>query len=505
MKKRKATFLTFLTSIFNSVIISFLGLIYNQKIIDIYGSNVNGLISAFVQFVSAFTIIEGGFSTAATVAMYRMVANKNLAGINNILWTVKKKYHRFGIISFLLSMTGGLFYLQFIDSPFSNGEAVTLLMITAVSITGSLAYLSAYNVIYNGYNCQYRINFFALISKIIAWTVSIILIINHYNIVIVYLANSSNIIFNVMICEIDLCFVNRLKPKQGKYDVSLIKGSRDAFIQKIANTVFTSTDLVLISTCVGLAEASVYNVYFLLYSAVNRILISFLLAPLNSFGHFYNEGNVQEFNRLFSAYQKIVMLFGTSILAVAGISSVGFVKVYTKNITDINYIIPSLAVLFFAQFFFILINQPYGMYLNISGNFEKQNIQCILAAVINLAVSIIGMYVYGIQGIILGSIIGAVIICSMNFFQLLQFDSVLSKKNLGEIIINFFIGSVLILIFLYVFKIFPSNYYIWLVISFFEFICTVFLVCLVNIVISKDDTIEAIKIVWHILKQRVNR
>ena len=72
-KKITASVNTMFISIINSIIIMLLNLIYNKAVITVYGSSVNGLISTLAQFVSLFTIIEGGFTTASIVATYELL------------------------------------------------------------------------------------------------------------------------------------------------------------------------------------------------------------------------------------------------------------------------------------------------------------------------------------------------------------------------------------------------------------------------------------------------
>ena len=90
--KSKSTVLTLAISILNSVLLVLFNLIYNNLVIRYFGSSINGLISTLNQFVSLFSIIEGGFTTAAVVATYEPMVRSDYSRLNSILHTTRRGY-----------------------------------------------------------------------------------------------------------------------------------------------------------------------------------------------------------------------------------------------------------------------------------------------------------------------------------------------------------------------------------------------------------------------------
>lgn len=433
--KKKATMLTLLVSVFNSLLVAVFNLVYNNLIMRNYGSDVNGLISTLTQFVSLFAIIEGGFTTAAVVSVYEPYVNKDYDKLNDILYTTKRVYLRVGTIITAGVLLFGTIYLRFIDSPFSYFRTYSLLIVTVLATSISLCFQSKYSVLLQGANCEYIQVVINLVSKILTWILSIILIVQKADILLIYGINILNVLLTIGLSRY---YERKHFPYityKGKYDKRLIRGTGDVLFQKIANTIFTSTDLVLISSGVSLAAASVYNLYQQVFRSIFNLLASGVQAPFNSLGHLVEEGNREKIDYYFKIYFKVTLIAASIILTVTGSLILNFVGIYTRGITDISYIRSELAFLFFAQYYVQIINRPFGTMLNVTGNFAKQNVQCGVAAVVNLISSVILMIPWGIAGVIIGSFLGTCIILVMNIYQCKELVSGL-KRMIYEIVIN---------------------------------------------------------------------
>lgn len=501
--KKMATILTMLTTTITSVLISVFGLIYNQGILEKYGAEANGLISTLIQFVNIFAILEGGFNTAATVAVYKPYSEKKYDLVNDILYTVKRYFTKIGVIISSGAFAIGIIYICFVDSPYSYLETLILLSITIGGTGINLVFGNKYNTVFNGFNQQYIQNNIMFISKFVTWIVSMLLIMMRQSIIWVYLINSANVVLNAVICKYWVKFKLNQVTFRGNYDKRLIQGTNDVFFQKIANTIFTSTDLVLLSTGMGLVYASIYNVYYQIFNMVSNVVSAFVVSPFNSFGQLINEQNKEKFYQNFLIYFRLVIIVTTSVLMAVTVAILGFVKIYTVNVKDVNYIVPTVAILLFVQMFLINTNRPFGMLLNITKNFKEQNISTILAAILNIVISVIMMKILGIQGIIIGSIVGVSIILFVNIYKCNKYGLI---KDCGKIVwdicLNLAVG---ILGVISVYKYIPyytNNIFIWFIVSIVEFIIVVVIIFIVNMLIEKKQTINAVVFVLNLIKRR---
>lgn len=503
--KFKATVLTMFAAVFNAVILSVFNLIYSRLIIQNYGSSVNGLISTLIQFVSLFTILEGGFSVAAVVASFEPIAQKDFKKVNNILFTITKYFFRIAGIFTLVSLVAGIIYIQFLDPVLSLTKTYSLLIITVLTTTVSFGFVSKYSIVISGDNRGYIKSIMAIFSKTVTWIASVILILTDKSIILVYSLTLLNVIINAVLLRAYERKCYSYATYKGIYQPSLIKGTKDVFFQKIASTIFTSTDLMLISAGISLASASVYNIYNQIFHAVFNLLVSVVEAPFNSFGQIYGNGENDKVDNLFGIFAKITTLMSTILLSVVGMTIISFLTVYTQGIKDTNYIVPSLVLLFYTQYYCQLNNRPYGLILNVAGLFRMQNLQCGLAAVVNLLLSVIAMQFWGINGVIFGSIVGTTIILFMNIYQ--SFKYVVKSGALSDVIwlvLNYLIGLALIIA--------PSirtytltSYAVWVIYGIAYFAIATVVVLFVNITFDRRKTMIAILYMTEKVKMKLKR
>lgn len=480
--KKKATMLTLLVAVFNSVLVAVFNLIYNNLLMRTYGSDVNGLISTLTQFVSLFAIIEGGFATAAVVSVYEPYVAKDYDKLNDILYTTKRVYLRVGTFITVGVLFCGIIYLRFVDSPFSYLRTYSLLFVTVLATSVSLCFQSKYSVLLQGANCEYIQVLISLVSKTVTWILSIVLILEQVDILLIYGINILNVLLNIGFSRYyekkNFSYVTY----QGTYDKSLIKGTGDVLFQKAANTIFTSTDLVLISSGVGLAAASVYNLYQQVFRSIFNLLAAVVQAPFNSLGHLVEEGNREKIDYYFKIYFKVTLLAASVILTVTGSLVLNFVSIYTAGVTDIDYVRNELAFLFFAQYYVQIINRPFGTMLNVTGNFAKQNVQCGAAAVVNLVSSIILMRTWGVAGVIVGSFLGTSVILVMNVYQCKGLVAGL-KRMVFEIVVNVLACVLLIVLSVKIGKV-AESYWEWVLLAIIVFVMEGVALCGINFVLD---------------------
>jgi|GEM_PF-6673837 len=340
-------------------------------------------------------------------------------------------------------------------------------------------------VLQGGDNKEYVQTLLNSIARTTTWIISILMITYECDILLVYTINLINVLFNILLAK---NYEKKHYPfvsYKGQYDKSLIKGTKDVLFQKVANTIFTSTDLILISTFISLSFASVYNLYFQVFKAILVLLSAIAQAPFNSFGQLVkNKSQKAKLSEYFNIYQYIILIASTVLLTITGALVVPFVKVYTLNITDFEYVYPSLSILFFSQIFSQIINRPFGTILNATGNFKMQNIQCGIAAIINIVVSLAFIKPWGINSIIFGSFVGTLVILIMNIYQAHKNVIATSMfRSFKNIFLNYVIGLIIICI-SFKLEITVNNYFELIVLAIIFTISVSILVLTINILID---------------------
>ena len=124
---------------------------------------------------------------------------------------------------------------------------------------------------------------------------------------------------------------------------------------------------------------------------------------------------------IFMKYQFIVINVLFVLLSTAVILIIPFIKIYTRGVTDINYVNWRIALLLVGITFFEVIHIPSGNILNMAGNFRiSRNIQLVSAIVLIISM-IIGSTNFGFYGVLMAVLITAILlavleICYVHIF-----------------------------------------------------------------------------------------
>jgi O-antigen/teichoic acid export membrane protein len=185
-------------------------------------------------------------------------------------------------------------------------------------------------------------------------------------------------------------------------DYSALSQKNSALTHQIAGLVFQNTDVLILTAVCGLKVVSVYSMYKLvvghLYSVIN--------IPFNSISFWLG----QTFNTDKKKFIKMIDMveiglsaftFGCYSVFIALMGS--FIGLYTKGIHDITYVDGKLVILFATIELLTFARLPMLNTINYAGHFKKTLPQTIIETVLNLTVSIISVFWFGIYGVLIGT------------------------------------------------------------------------------------------------------
>lgn len=204
----------------------------------------------------------------------------------------------------------------------------------------------------------------------------------------------------------------------------------------------------------------------------------------------------------FNLYQHLILVMSTIMLTITGVLIIPFVQIYTVGVRDVNYVNEGLAVLFFLQIFMQIINRPFGTILNATGNFRIQNIQCAVAAALNLIVSVVLIPLIGIHSIVLGSVVGTGVILVANICQAYRW---VVKENPFNVIKNILINCILGIMCISIsFKLSlnPTNYIQWVSYAIIVTLVVLVATITVNLLVDNRQTVNVIRYGSRIIKRK---
>jgi O-antigen/teichoic acid export membrane protein len=191
-----------------------------------------------------------------------------------------------------------------------------------------------------------------------------------------------------------------------KFDKNTLEQKWDVMYHKIAGMILDNSPLVLLTILCSLSEVSIYSIYAMIFLAVSQFIDTLSDGMQGFFGRFLAEDNPDRLKRIFGKYE-------TMCLGVIGIGytcallfTIPFMRIYTKNMTDANYIQPMLVVLFVCAGVMIKIRQPATMLIVSAGHFKQTKWRAVAEAVINVSAGVFFVIKLGFTGVLLGAVCG---------------------------------------------------------------------------------------------------
>ena len=229
-------------------------------------------------------------------------------------------------------------------------------------------------------------------------------------------------------------------------DKNLLEQRGAFIIHEVSTAIFYNTDVFIISTFCGLLLSSVYGVYNLVFSALNTLVntanggLGFLLGQNHYKDH-------KKFLLLYETYDTIYTMVVFIIFSIAYILAIPFVALYTRDITDTNYIIPYVPLLFSVINIMSGTRAVASRLITVTGNARKTQGRSLAEAIINLIASLVLVQFFGIYGVLAGTSIAR--LYRMNDMLIFASRHILKRKVIAgykNIFVNglLFIGIVLI-------------------------------------------------------------
>ena len=401
--KRKDVIKNILFGFLHFGVATVLGILIPRLFLTTYGSETNGLVSSVKEIFSYFALLEAGVSGATTQALYSPVARKDHKGVSAVLSATNKFYRRTGAIYAFAVIGLAVVYPLLVktDIPkhiivgiilFSGGIGVIRYFVTAK--------LQALLVV-DGKN--YILTNTGTIANITSDIARILLIYLGANVLLV-----QAMYFCVSLIQVIIIVVYTRKhygwlDLKETPDYQAISQRNSVLIHQIAGLIFNNTDTILLTLFCDLKIVSVYAMYTMIYGMISNIISTISSGMSFARGQAFHTDKKQ-FIKLQETYETYFLAFGFALYTVAYIFIIPFLKLYTKGVTDVNYIDSRLPVLFAV---FQILN--YGRstsrdIISYAGHYKQTQWRAILESVINISVSLICVSRFGIYGVLLGTI-----------------------------------------------------------------------------------------------------
>lgn len=375
-----------------------------RLILTHFGSAYNGITSSITQFISCVALLKSGIGSVTRASLYKPLANHDSYGISEVVNATEQFMRKIAAI-FLVAVIGfAAVYPFLVSDDFGWFFAFSLVLILSISTVAQYYFGLTYQMVLQADQCNYIISIVNICTTVVNTAVSAALILLGCSIHVVKLGSA--LVFVVP----PIFYMNYVRKKY-KIDKtvpankSTISQRWDALGHQIANFINTNTDIMVITVVLGVAEVSVYSIYYMVANAVKKVVTAVSSGMMAAFGNIIAKGEEKILERRFKEYEFLIVFLSTTLFTTTGILLLPFIKIYTSGVTDINYSRESFAILVCIAEYFGCLRLPYQEIIYAAGKFKETKRIAYVEAAINIIISITLVFFVGINGVIIGTII----------------------------------------------------------------------------------------------------
>lgn len=473
-------------SIAQNVVILICGFIIPKLIITTYGSNVNGLINSITQFLAYISLLDTGIGIVIKSKLYKPISKHDKHEIENILSATERFYNTLAKIFLVYIVVLCFVFPMMVSREFDALFTITLLIIISVSTLAEYFFGLTYATFLQADQKNYINSIFRIITTILNAVGVIVLILCGANIFLVKLISSVFFVLRPLLLKLYVKKKYNLNLKNADKDYKL-ENKWDGAIQHIAYVVHTNTDVALLTIFVNTIEVSVYSVYFMVISGIKSFADSLVSGIDATFGDMIAKNEQKQLNDSFNLYESIYLTLITIIFSCTLILIVPFVTIYTRDITDANYIRPTFAFIIVLAEFMHSLRLPYSSITYAAGHFKQTTKGAWVEVFLNIGISIIFIMKMGIIGVAIGTLVAMTVrTIEFNYYS----SKHILKKNflnsISKIVVSIIEVIGLFLIMKNLITLPTDNYLNWILYAIIVFIISTVTTLIINAITHKD-------------------
>ncbi len=406
MSKRNG-FLNIIYGFLSQIITFVIGIIIPRLVLVNLGSEANGLLGSVSSILSYLTLLEAGVGTASLQALYKPCAKKDRTSISEIMAATNQYYKRTGYIYLCIVIGMAFAYAFFVKSELSKSDVFIVVLLSGLSGVLGYFFQGKYKILLSaegrGYVTTNIITFIHIATSI----TKAILLNNGFNVVAVQTSSFIFLVFQILIYYFYMkshypWIDYKVKPNYGA-----INQRKAVLIHEISNLIFSNTDILLLTIFVSLKSVSVYSMYVMIYGMIKSIAVVMYDGFRHTLGQTFNTDR-NHFLKLFNAYEVITLLIAFSLFCICRYLMNPFLRLYTDQVYDIQYVDPYLPWLFAIFYLLHYGRHSSNLVINFAQHFSQTKWRSIIESIINVVISLICVNFFGIYGVLMGTIVALI-------------------------------------------------------------------------------------------------
>ncbi|MCC8192290.1 MAG: polysaccharide biosynthesis C-terminal domain-containing protein [Ruminococcus sp.] len=402
--KTSKAFINIVTGFGSQLIIIVLGIIIPRLVITQYGSDTNGVLSTISQIFIYVGLLESGIGQATRNALFKPFTEGDNSKILQVMVTSKRYYQKMSGIYLLIVVVMSLALPFILQTQMNKLDVFLVVLLEGLSNALPFYFSETEKQLINVDGKNYVISNINLITKILMYAIKIILVGLGMNIIYVQFGYFVVSLIQVIIYKRYFKRAYGWVTYNATQDKSLLADRNGYMASEFAWTVFSSTDMIVLSMFQSTKLASVYSVYNMVYTYLSTLMESAYSGLTFLLGQAFHSDRKQ-YIMIHDMFETLVLIVVCAVMSICYFLIMPFVRLYTEGITDIEYILPTVPILFSFVQILSWSRRICGNLVNLAGYAKIGGKISIVEAILNILLSILLVFKMGISGVLLATVI----------------------------------------------------------------------------------------------------
>lgn len=410
---KKKSLLNISVSISFKLITMIMVIFVKRLLIRICGNEVNGLNALYLSIIGFLSAVELGVGSAITFCMYKPIVEGDTVKVSALYRLFQRVY----VAVACVILTVGLMitpFLHLFAKDYAeldvNIYATFVLMLISVVLTYLFASKTA---LINAYKNNYITTAISSIGIILQYLLQTAALLVTKSFIWYLVCRVVAVLFQWILTDV----VTRRKYKEvilrkqtidADTKIVLLQSVKAMFMHKIGGILVVTIDSVVIASFVGVVALGEYSNYTVILSTMTGVLTLVFSSLISVVGHLF----VEKGQKVSKQYCEIFHFLNFAIGTVFFLGYYAIIDNLIELLFSSELIVPkSISFVITLNGFVQFMRQTVLMFRDATGTFYHDRWKPLFEGILNLALSILFVKIFGITGVIVATIATNLLIC----------------------------------------------------------------------------------------------
>lgn len=495
MQKQKSRTDKFLLNVTMSALLQIVtivtGFISPRLMLLYFGSEINGLTSSIIQYVSYISLVEAGLGNAAIYSLYKPLATGDTKQRDAVVSAARIAYRNTGLVFTGLAALLAIVYPFIADSSLLTHFQISILvLVLCLNSTLNFFVMAKYRAVLTADQCNYLISIVSSIQLVLHTLVIVIMvhIVPNEPKNVIWVRGLA--VLTLFLSAIMLSVIMKYKYKGINYyadpDMTAMSKRNDAMFMQITGIIQSGAPSIIITSFLGLTSVSVYSVYNMVVGSMSTCISVFTSGLSASFGNIKALGDEELLKKTNEQFRVVIFFIISILYSTMMVMLNSFIGLYTKNVTDVEYVLPLFSVLITAYSLLQAVRGPYGMLVYSLGCYKEINPWLAIQTVMVVGLGIWFSTIWGLTGIALALVVANVFMLLVMLWFTPKYLLSVSVRTETMRILRVFCSVLLTFLISRVVDYTPESYTAWIIYAVLVVFASTLIAFVINIPFEKD-------------------